>query len=208
MALDCPPPQRPAEPDGDGDGVVDFCDDCVGEPLESPRMTLGTFGASPRHDFVSLRARVALPAGTQLPNPRTTWKLVEIRDAMGAPVVYAQVPGGEYSTATGYGWVSRRAGWLYRNRAGGFGQVERMTLDPAPDGGNAIDVHIRARRSTLGVTAAVLPLRLKLILDGLGPSVQCGEQRFAAVPAAGPTCASSRNGSVLSAAGQARVNGT
>lgn len=197
VSLDCPPPSSPTEPDADGDGVVDLCDDCVGAPLGAPRMKLGTFSDPSRSDFVHLRAHVALPAGESLPDPRTTWKLVEIRDANGAPVVYAQVPDGDYDRASGYGWTQRGSRWVYRSSVEGFGQVSRMTLAPSRRPGGGIDVRVRTPRTVLGSISPVLPLRLQLIVDGLGPSQQCGQANFAAAPAGGLACASSVDGSVL-----------
>ena len=132
-----------------------------------------------------------------MPDPRTTWKLVEIRDANGAPVVYAQVPGGDYDRALGYGWTLRRSRWVYRSSVEGFGQVSRMTLALSRRPGGGIDVRVRSPRTMLGAISPVLPLRLQLIVDGLGPSQQCGQASFAAAPTAGLACASSRDGSVL-----------
>src|SRR4029078_6903382 len=46
----CPPPFTPTEPDVDDDGILDGCDDCVGQPLEAVRLRIGRVRiASTRH---------------------------------------------------------------------------------------------------------------------------------------------------------------
>ena len=184
----CPPPFTPTEPDVDDDGILDGCDDCVGQPLEAVRLRIGRFGIASTRDFVSLRARVRLPAGATLPDPPTTWKLVELRDATRAPLLYAQVSGGLWDPSLRQGWRRRGNRWSFRIDEPILGGVSRVRLAPRPSEPGVWDVRVTTRNASLIDAVPVLPLDLTLILDGLGPSTRCGQRRLTPSGGAAPSC--------------------
>jgi hypothetical protein len=184
----CPPPFTPTEPDVDQDGVLDGCDDCVGQPLEAVRLRFGRFGMTSTRDFVSLRARVRLPAGATLPDPMMTWKLVELRDATNAPLLYAQVPGGAWDESLRQGWRHKGRYWTFQIDDPILGGVSRMRLTQHRDDPTTWDVRVTTPRAALLDPIPVAPLELKIIIDGLGPSTQCGQRRFVGPGAASPNC--------------------
>ena len=185
----CPPPARPTEPDLDDDGVLDPCDDCVGQPIEEPRLRLGRFSVGAGRDFVKLRARVRLAPGAVLPDPPTTWKLVELRDANDAPVLYAQVPGGLWNPALGIGWRGHGGRWTFRTREPIIGHLSAMRIVQSRDDPAVYEVRVTTPRATLIDAVPVPPLDLELILDGFGPSTRCGQRRLNGPGAPAPSCA-------------------
>jgi hypothetical protein len=185
----CPPETSPTEPDEDGDGILDGCDDCVGVgPLEAVRLRFGRVGVGPARDFLSLRARVRFPSGQTLPDPRGTWKLVEGRDANGGPLFYAQVPGGAYDPSIGSGWTQKGSKWTFRSTEPVIGAVSKMVIFPAEGDPDAWQVRVSTPRGNLNDAVPVPPLSLKLILDGLGPSNRCGQLVFNPPGGVSPSC--------------------
>lgn len=193
----CPPPSTPSGPDADGDGVLDPCDDCVGQPIEAAFLRIGRFGTTSTRDAVSLRARVRLPAGLSLPDPVTTWKLIELRDATGAPLLYAQVPPGPWDDGLAQGWRRRGRRWTFRIGEPITGGVSRVRIAPVASAPDLYDVRVTTRNARLLDVVPVPPLELKLILDGLGPSVQCGQRRFGLPGAQSPSCTAPNESGVI-----------
>lgn len=197
IATACPADGRPSAPDVDGDGMWDGCDPCVRPPLEGARLRVGRYVTGGK-DFVSLRASVRLASGDSIPDASTTWKLLELRDHNGAPVLYAQVPPGAWDGSLGQGWRRRGSRWLFRAREPIVGTVARMTISSSSRDPNLLDVRITTPRATLNPAIPVEPLTLTLMLDGLGPSSRCGDARFAAPGGAPPSCLPLSSSGILS----------
>jgi hypothetical protein len=185
IATTCPPPYTPTEPDVDGDGILEPCDNCVGPALESVRLRVGRLGVGPTKDFISLRARVH---AADLPNVLSQRKLVEMRGADGVAVFYDHVPGGPYEL--GGGWRRRGDVYSYKNAEPEGGLVDSMRIAPVRGRPGVWDVRVKTSHAILSDDVPVPPLTLRLILDGLGSttSARCGELQFGGPGAPSPSC--------------------
>jgi hypothetical protein len=161
------------------------------------RVRFGRVGVGAARDFLSLRARVRFAPGATLPDPRGTWKLVEGRDANGAALFYAQIPGGQYDPSTGYGWRLSGKRWIFKAAEPIIGAVSKMVIYPAKSAPDAWEVRASTPSGNLNDAVPVPPLALKLILDGLGPSTRCGQRLFGPPGAPSPSCSGPSGSGVI-----------
>jgi hypothetical protein len=195
-STDCPPPSSPTQPDVDGDGIWDPCDSCVAA-LEDTTARFGSFtGTSAARAFVQLSGRVRLPAGEGLTDPSQTWKFIQLTGSNLPSGFGASVPPGLWNASAGRGWMRRGDRWLFRSAQPVDGIVSRMTIAPVAGDPNAYLVRIRTPRATFSPYKPQLPLSLEIILDGYGPSTQCGQATLSA--RGGPSPACTEHGPVLS----------
>lgn len=195
IALDCPPPSSPTEPDVDGDGVLDGCDGCVGAPLENVKLKLGRFGVGATQDMLSLKARVRFPAPIVLPAQHG--KAVELRDATGAQIVDEQIPAP--SIAGSYEWQQKAGGWLLENPEQEGTQVTYMMMKPSRRDPTLWDVKVRMPRATLPDAAGTPPLALEINLNTFaGTSKQCGRLVFGPPRSSPPSCSAPNGSGVIS----------
>jgi hypothetical protein len=73
-----------------------------------------------------------------------------------------------------------------------------MSIVPLADEPGAYQVRISTQHAALSALAPQPPLALEVIVDGLGPSTQCGQATFSAPGGAEPACRPVGRGGVLS----------
>ena len=161
------------------------------------RVRFGRVGVGPARDFLSLRAKVRFAPAAALPDPRGTWKLVERRDAKGAPLFYAQILGEQYDPSSSYGWTLKGKRWIFKAAEPIIGAVSKMVIYPARNDPDAWEVRASTPRGNLNDAVPVPPLALTLILDGLGPSRRCGQRLFGPPGAPSPRCSAPSGSGVI-----------
>jgi len=199
VSLACPPESTGTEPDVDGDGTLDTCDECVGHPLEKVRLAFGRLGGDQSDDFVSLRARVRLPAGDTLPLPPPTsrFRRFDVYDATGALVV----SDGARPFASADLWHQKGSRWLFVDELP-FAHIvpTRVTMSPVKGDPSVWDVVFKVPSAKLVQSAPVPPFALDVILDsdpfGDGTN-RCGRLEFGPANGRPPRCSARGRSGVI-----------
>jgi hypothetical protein len=184
----CPANQRVDGPDGDGDGLPDACDACIGGPAASkPGLKLSA-------GKLLVRGRAAIPGGTL--DPITNGVRLLITSAAGTELVDVTVPGGEL--INGRGWKRSKNGWRFASRSLVGGAVNSVSLTPR-EAGALLDFKVAGKRAVLPPPPPDLPLRATLVLDPpQATSGLCTDAEFPGPKGVAPTCVLKSGGRVVS----------
>jgi hypothetical protein len=169
--------------DRDGDGVCDADDDCVlaadaaqgsGATIAKGALKLGKLGTPPGDDTLSLKGTMTI-SGAIDPQMDGIHLLV----TQGATTVLdATVPGGVFDKGTGIGWTAKKGTFKYRNAAGGFLGIVKITIKTSGGDPAAVSFSVTGKAGSYATDPTDVPLRATLLV-GAGAG-QCGETAFAA----------------------------
>jgi hypothetical protein len=111
-------------------------------------------------------------------DPSTQGARLLVQDVLGGAVLDVSVPPGPYVPTTGAGWKTTGSGWQYRSRTGLQG-ITKIALRRAGANPGLLTFAVSGKNGTFPVTAAQLPVRFTLVVEGtLGAHGQCGEAAF------------------------------
>jgi DNA-binding beta-propeller fold protein YncE len=164
-------------------------------PFHKAKLALGHVGADPdpTNDTLVAKGRTVLSAASLAAlDPATTGVAIDLRDAGGAQIFSASIPGGAFGGGGTAGWTSGPPAWIYLDKtaapAGGIRKVILRDLSTRTPG--VIDVKVAGKNGTYPAVPGQEPLFLRV---DLGVPDVCGLATF---PVAGE-CAFDGTGTKL-----------
>jgi len=198
VAVTCPPESSPTEPDVDGDGTLDPCDDCVGNPLEKVRLTFGRVGGGDDDDYVTLRARVRLAEGDTLPLPPAwgTFRHFNLYDATGDLLLRDGAP----TYGNGASWQQKGTRWIWIDPPAAGTKPTRVEMVPVKNDPTVWEMRVKAPSASLLGSAPVPPYALDVVLDRdvfATSTNRCGRIAFGLPDGPAPRCSAPRASGVI-----------